>query len=176
VTTTDLRPSAISTTCCRRSSLTALGLAGHDGVRRAIESGVAYYVRHLFDSDGLPQPFAKAPRLTVYRHELYDYAECINLCTLLGGRFPDLDDRLRTTLADLLRRWQKADGSFRSRQLLLGWDNVPMHRWAQAQLFRSLALLLSHASPGQRQGTRQRAPDTVAARPPAAMSVAGAAH
>lgn len=159
------------------AKIEALGLAGHDGVRRAIESGVAYYVRHLFDSDGLPQPFAKAPRLTVYRHELYDYAECINLCTLLGGRFPDLDDRLRTTLADLLRRWQKADGSFRSRQLLLGWDNVPMHRWAQAQLFRSLALLLSHASPAQHQGTRQRAPDTVAARPSStAMSVAGAAH
>jgi hypothetical protein len=26
--------------------------------------------------------------------------------------------------------------------LLLGWDNVPMHRWAQAQLFRSLCFLL----------------------------------
>ena len=26
-------------------------------------------------------------------------------------------------------------------RLLLGWDNVPMHRWAQAQLFRSLCLL-----------------------------------
>ena len=36
----------------------------------------------------------------------------------------------------------KPDGSFRTRQLLLGWDNVPMHRWAQAQLFRSLCCLL----------------------------------
>jgi hypothetical protein len=23
--------------------------------------------------------------------------------------------------------------------LMLGWDNVPMHRWAQSQMFRSLA-------------------------------------
>ena len=31
---------------------------------------------------------------------------------------------------------------FRSRKLLLGWDNTPMHRWAQAQMFRSLCFLL----------------------------------
>src|SRR2546430_6508967 len=26
---------------------------------------------------------------------------------------------------------------------LFGWDNVPMHRWAQSQLFRSLTFLLA---------------------------------
>lgn len=112
------------------------------GCRDAIDAGVCYYVRHLFDAAGLPRPFAKAPRLTVYRRELYDYAECINLGVLLGARYADLGALLRTTVADLLDRWQKDDGSFRSRRLLLGWDNVPMHRWAQAQLFRSLALLM----------------------------------
>jgi len=25
---------------------------------------------------------------------------------------------------------------------LVGWDNVPMHRWAQSQLFRSFCFLL----------------------------------
>jgi hypothetical protein len=25
----------------------------------------------------------------------------------------------------------------------VGWDNVPMHRWAQSQVFRSLSFLLS---------------------------------
>ena len=108
----------------------------------AISAGVDYYVKNLFDEDGLPRPFSKAPRLTVYERELYDYAECINLCFLLQGRFPLLDDRLRTTLSDLLEHWQKPDGSFRSRRLRFGWDNVPMHRWAQAQLFRSLCLLI----------------------------------
>lgn len=117
-------------------------LVGHTGCRSAIDAGVAYYVRHLFDDQGLPRPFAAAPRLTVYRSELYDYAECINLCTLLAGRFPALDERLRSTLADLLDHWQKPDGSFRARRLLLGWDNVPMHRWAQSQVFRSLCQLL----------------------------------
>jgi hypothetical protein len=106
----------------------------------------------LFDDDGLPRPFAVAPRLTVYRHELYDYAECINLATLLRGRFPLLDERLATTLADLFNRWRKDDGSFRSRELMLGWDNVPMHRWAQSQLFRALAQWLSIDSDAQRSG------------------------
>jgi len=117
-------------------------LTGHEGCRRAIEAGVDYYVRNLFDDKGLPKPFSRAPRLTVYKQELYDYAECINLGVLLRGRFKELDNRLRTTLEDLLGRWRKRDGSFRSRRLLLGWDNVPMHRWAQSQVFRSLAFLL----------------------------------
>jgi len=108
----------------------------------AIERGVDYYVSHLLDADGLPRPFSKAPRLTVYRRELYDYAECVNLCVLLGDSFPVLRRTLITVLNDFVARWIKSDGSFRSRQLLLGWDNVPMHRWAQAQMFRSVALFL----------------------------------
>ena len=121
-------------------------LTGHEGCRKAIQAGTAYYVRHLFDGNGLPKPFSRAPRLTVYRQELYDYAECINLGVLLRDRFPELDERLKTTLADLLEHWRKPDGSFRSRRLLLGWDGVPMHRWAQAQIFRSLCGLLSSLS------------------------------
>jgi hypothetical protein len=117
-------------------------LTGRDQCQQAIERGVRYYVTNLFDTNGLPLPFSKAPRLTVYRRELYDYAECINLCVLLAGQFPQLDNRLSAVVTDLLQRWQKADGSFRSRQLTLTWDNVPMHRWAQAQLFRSLCFLM----------------------------------
>ncbi len=118
-------------------------LTGHKGCKEAIEKGVKYYVKNLFDDEKLPKPFSKAPRLTVYKKELYDYAECINLCVLLKGRFRELDHTLNNVLQDLLSRWIKPDGSFRSRQLLLGWDNVPMHRWAQSQLFRSLSFLLS---------------------------------
>jgi hypothetical protein len=118
-------------------------LTGNSDCTAAIERGIRYYVHHLFDETGLPRPFSKAPRLTIYRRELYDYAECINIATLLMGRFPELDRCLETVLQDILTRWQRPDGSFRSRHLLLGWDNVPMHRWAQAQLFRSLCLLLA---------------------------------
>ena len=108
----------------------------------ALARGVEFYTRHLFDADGLPKPFAKAPRLTVYKRELYDYAECINMCVLLESRFSDLGRTLNTVLSDITERWLKRDGSFRSRELLAGWDNVPMHRWAQSQMFRSLTFFL----------------------------------
>ena len=131
-------------TCFVMKALTKIEqLTGSPECRSAIERGVSYYVKNLFDANGLPMPFSKAPRLTVYRHELYDYAECINLAVLLYGRFPELDRVLAEVVTDLLARWQKPDGSFRARQLLVGWDNVPMHRWAQSQVFRSLSFLLS---------------------------------
>jgi len=117
-------------------------LTGHNGCRTAIEKGVKYYLEHLLDKKGLPKPFSVAPRLTVYRRELYDYAECINLCILLRGYISTMQDTLSTVVNDVLERWVKDDGSFRSRELIIGWDNVPMHRWAQSQMFRSLSLLL----------------------------------
>ena len=116
-------------------------LTGDADCAAAIERGVDYYVKFLFDEQGLPKPFSKAPRLTVYRRELYDYAECINLATLLKGRFKKLDRCAESVLADVFLRWRKTNGSFRARELLYGWDNVPMHRWAQSQMFRSLCFL-----------------------------------
>jgi hypothetical protein len=117
-------------------------LTGDPKCARAIECGAGYYVRNLLDERGLPRPFSRSPRLTVYRRELYDYAECVNLAILLRGRFPEFDDILSIVLNQILTVWQKPDGSFRSRQLLLGWDDTPMHRWGQSQMFRSLCFLL----------------------------------
>ncbi len=108
----------------------------------ALARGVDYYLANLFSADGMPRPFSKAPRLTVYRCELYDCAECINLCLLLRRDFPQLEGTLETVVAGILENWVKPDGSFRSRKLKFGWDNVPMHRWAQSQMFRALAYYL----------------------------------
>lgn len=121
-------------------------LTGNDECSKALERGVDYYVRHLFDQDGIPKPFSRAPRLTVYRRELYDYAESINLAVLLRGRFPTLDKYLEVVLEQIMTVWQRPDGSFRSRQLRFGWDNTPMHRWAASQLFRSLCFVLNTQS------------------------------
>jgi hypothetical protein len=121
-------------------------LTGHKGCDEALTRGVEYYLKNLFAEDGLPKPFSKAPRLTVYKRELYDCAECINLCLLLRGRFPQLETTLETVVAGVLKDWIKPDGSFRSRRLHFGWDNVPMHRWGQAQMFRSLAFYVREAS------------------------------
>ena len=120
------------------------------GVLRRLNAASVYYTENLFDEQGVPIPFSHAPRLTVYRRELYDYAECINLGVLLRGRFPRLDDLLSIVLDQILTHWQKPDGSFRSRQLHLGWDNTPMHRWASSQLFRSLCFMLYRNTPNVR--------------------------
>ena len=113
------------------------------GLDSAIRAGLEYYRESLFDEKGLPRPFSRRPRVTVYRHELYDYAECLNLCHLLEEQYPELRDVRKRVVEDVLSNWIKPDGSFRSRRLLLGWDNIPMHRWAQSQMFRSLALIAS---------------------------------
>jgi hypothetical protein len=117
-------------------------LKPNEACRKAISSGIDYYLKNLIDENDLPKPFSKAPRMTVYRRELYDYAECVNLCLLLQDQFPGLRVVLKSVVEDLQRRWRKDDGSLRSRELKLGWDNVPMHRWAQSQMFRSLCLLV----------------------------------
>jgi|ERR1039458_5883365 hypothetical protein len=122
----------------------------------ALAKGMDYYLKNLFGEDGMPRPFSKAPRLTVYKCELYDCAECINLCLLLRREFPQLQKTLETVVAGILANWVKPDGSFRSRKLIFGWDNVPMHRWAQSQMFRALALYLREwvLDGGQQLGVR----------------------
>jgi hypothetical protein len=131
-------------------------LTGHPASVEALSKGVKYYLENLFSEDGLPKPFSKAPRLTVYKRELYDWAECINLCLLLRNRFPALERTLEKVVAHIVKSWVKRDGSFRSRKLHMGWDNVPMHRWGQAQMFRSLAFYLRETSAQRSQSSAVR--------------------
>jgi hypothetical protein len=144
-------------TCFVLKALTKIeALTRHSGCTEAIKRGITYYVDNLFDERGLPKPFSRRPRFTVYRRELYDYAESINLAVLLKGRFAKLDALLSSVLNDILTVWQRPDGSFRSRQLLAGWDNTPMHRWAQSQLFRSLCFLMyRNAEPSKAEALTQ---------------------
>ncbi len=131
-------------------------LTGHEETIAALKKGIGYYLENLFDKRGFPRPFAKAPRRIVYRRELYDFAECINVCVLLRDSFPELESVLQNVISRLLEDWIKSDGSFRSRRLHLGWDNVPMHRWGQSQMFRSLALYLEESSRRRGQGSEVR--------------------
>ena len=130
-------------TCFVMKALAKIYLAtGEQKILDALKRGVDYYLKNLFSEDGMPRPFSKAPRMTVYKCELYDCAECINLCVLLRKEIPALQKTLETVVSGILKNWVKPDGSFRSRKLIFGWDNVPMHRWAQSQMFRALAFYL----------------------------------
>jgi hypothetical protein len=133
-------------------------LTAHGPTLEALGKGISYYLNNLFDADGLPKPFSRAPRLTVYKRELYDCAECINLCLLLRDRFPLLETTLKQVVTHVLEAWLKPDGSFRSRKLHFGWDNVPMHRWGQAQMFRALAFYLHEAFANESQRVDMRTP------------------
>ncbi|HEX3627592.1 MAG TPA: hypothetical protein VH280_19465 [Verrucomicrobiae bacterium] len=126
-------------------------LTGDEDCMKALNRGVEFYLKNLFAENGMPRPFARAPRLTMYRHELYDCAECMNLCLLLRRNFPELQTTLERVTAGILSDWIKSDGSFRSRRLMFGWDNVPMHRWGQSQMFRSLAFYLNEAQAADTQ-------------------------
>ena len=55
------------------------------------------------------KPFSKAPRLTVYKRELYDCAECINLCLILRESFPQLEETLRTVIYEIIKNWVNPD-------------------------------------------------------------------
>ncbi len=120
-------------------------LNGDERCHDALARGTKYYLENLFDEEGLPKPFSKAPRLTVYKRELYDCAECINLGLVLRKEFPALEKTVVRVINEVAANWLKRDGSFRSRRLHVGWDNVPMHRWGQSQMFRSLAFYLREA-------------------------------
>ena len=117
-------------------------ITGNKECLEALKRGAEYYVSRLFGSDGMPKPFSKAPRMTVYKRELYDCAECINLCLLLRNRIPQLELTLKTVVTGIFKDWVRPNGSFRTRKLHIGWDDTPMHRWGQSQMFRSLAFYL----------------------------------
>jgi hypothetical protein len=131
-------------------------LTGHDACLESLRRGVDYYLSNLFDdTDGLPKPFSRAPRLTVYKRELYDCAESINLCLLLRDRFPTMGEKLTTVVDGILDSWIQPSGCFRARKLKFGWDNVPMHRWGQSQMFRSLAFYADEECKASEQQTSE---------------------
>lgn len=110
-------------------------------ILNAIKQGYNFYKRFLLDKDYQPVPFAQAPRLTLYRRELYDYAEGINLALLFINIDADAPAILNGLVDGLLKNWVLPDGHFATRRLLLGRNKIPYHRWAQSQMFRALSLL-----------------------------------
>ena len=72
-----------------------------------------------------PKPFSRRPRLTVYRRELYDYAECYQSRRLVEGSFPG-------GLMTFCERGLCSQGlapnptaHLGAASYLIGWDNTP---------------------------------------------------
>jgi hypothetical protein len=120
-------------------------LTADRAVLEAIRAGYAYYKQRLLDADGQPVPFAESPRLVPYRRTLYDYAEGIVLALLLRDVDPDAPAIGERLTSALLSEWVVRDGHFATERLLVGWNRVPFHRWAQAQTFHALVRRLEPA-------------------------------
>jgi hypothetical protein len=116
-------------------------LTEDEQIRDAILSGYDFYLEHLLDAAGLPKPYARRPRLTFHRRDLYDYAEGINLAHLVGGLVTEASDVLKRLVSDLTEHWQMPDGHFVTRKLMIGRNTIPYHRWAQSQTFRALSVV-----------------------------------
>ena len=114
----------------------------NDDVRSAIASGYAFYRARLLDETGLPIPFARRPRLTLHRRDLYDYAEGITLGYLLRDEITSAWDVVVRLVGDLVGRWTLPDGHFVTRELVVGRATLPYHRWAQSQVFHALTQLV----------------------------------
>ena len=116
-----------------------------EDVRDALVAGYDFYRAHLLDDTGLPCPFARRPRLTLHRRDLYDYAEGITLAALLEDEIPVASRVLERLVGDLHQRWALDDGHFATRELVIGRNIVPYHRWAQSQTFHALARVVASA-------------------------------
>ena len=119
-------------------------LAGDD-IMPAIHRGWAFFRRSLLDEHGLPVPFARQQRPTLYRRDLYDYAETINLALLVCELYPEALAVAHRVVGDLLENWALPDGRFVTRQMLVGRNTIPYVRWAQSQAFRALTLYATQA-------------------------------
>jgi hypothetical protein len=106
----------------------------------SIDRGWSYFKDNLLDAEGLPIPYALEHRPRLYRRDLYDYAETINLAQLLADSDPDAASIADRVVADLLERWTLPDGHFVTREMLIGRNTIPYVRWAQSQVFRALTL------------------------------------
>ena len=128
------------------------------GCRQAIDAGVG-----LLRASAVRR---RRPAQAILERTTTDHlpARTVRLCrmhqlaTLLRGRF-------RCSTNGSSRRWPICSAVGRSRTdrsarggCSLGWDNVPMHRWAQSQMFRSLCFPDCGAAAARTNATLGNAP------------------
>jgi hypothetical protein len=115
----------------------------NEEVKQAIWNGYRYYREALFDEDDNPKSFSIAPRMQIVRNEMYNFAEAINLCTLLGAESPEAFSLACKLSHRVLKQYRLRDGHFITRTYLGGFRHtLPFLRWPQAQMFHAITSLL----------------------------------
>lgn len=108
----------------------------------AIKKGYEFYRKNLIRENNTPIHFAKVKYVKLRKYEMYDYAEGIKLGIYLKDMIEGALDFSGVMAEDLISKFQLSKGYFITRVTSFGTKHkVPYHRWPQAQLFCSLAML-----------------------------------
>jgi hypothetical protein len=136
-------------TCFVLKSLWKIKQYVHDSdLADALQRGFGYYRSELFDSDGMPKPFAVKPRLQIVKRNMYDVAEAISLGVLLRNEMPGAYGIAERLVFRLCREWQLPPGFFVTQVYVGGLcHRLPFLRWAQAPLFYALTNFLQSLAP-----------------------------
>jgi hypothetical protein len=114
-------------------------------IRPRLESGLEYWERELFLSDGTPKYYAERS-LPVDAH---NYAQSIETWLSVASWRPESVASAERCAARLVERMLAADGHVAFQQRRLWTNRVPFVRWTTAPAFRALARLeLVHAAAG----------------------------
>ena len=114
-----------------------------DDVLAAIHKGHIFYRKHLFDTHGLPKPFATMSNLQLVKHEMYDFAEALLLESLVADEISGAYEFAHHLAKEIHDHFRLSDGHFVTRVNRFGLINtVPYLRWPQAQMFYALTMLL----------------------------------
>jgi len=113
------------------------------GLLRAIKKGYNYYRQYLINPDGSPRHFSIMKHNKLRKYEMYDFAEGINLGTLLHREIEGSYALAENMAQMLIGQYQLKDGHFVTRVTNLNTcHTMPFHRWPQAQIFNALTGLL----------------------------------
>jgi hypothetical protein len=105
----------------------------------AIQKGLSYYFKRLFDKHGYPIPYSIKPRFVLHRYDSYDLAESIGLLADIEGQ----DDRLAGLIQFAYEEFQVQEGWFIFRKYPLPWiKGIPYMRYANSAMFLALTKVL----------------------------------
>ncbi len=112
-------------------------------ILNSIIKGYEYYRKNLFFDSGRPKYFSEPLYMKMRKHEMYDYAEGINLGCLINDIIPGSLKKSIWLANDLISNFQLKKGHFVTRVTTLNtFHKVPYIRWPQAQIFYALTQIL----------------------------------
>ena len=105
----------------------------------AIEKGLNYYLKNLFDRKGLPIPYSVKPRFVLHKYDSYDFAESIALLAEL-----DIKNDFITRILEFVKdSFQTKEGWFIFKKYpLIDIKGIPYLRYANSAMFLALTKVI----------------------------------